>query len=150
MFKLSSRSLKKLEGVNPQLVSAVKRAIELTTIDFAVTEGLRSAARQKQLVAKGASQTLKSKHITGDAIDLVAMLGSRISWELSLYDELADAMKKAAIELDVSIRWGGAWHIDDICEWKGSMEDAMNAYVDLRRSQGKRPFLDCAHFELSR
>lgn len=65
-----------------------------------------------------------------------------------MYDEVADAMKAAAIEEGVALRWGAAWHIDDIREWDGSMEDAMNAYVDLRRSQGRRPFIDAPHFEL--
>lgn len=148
-FKLSSRSLNNLNGVKEPLVKVVTKAIELTKIDFGVIEGLRTKARQKQLVAKGASQTMNSKHITGDAVDLVAYIGSRISWEANLYDEILDAIKASAIEEGVSIRWGGAWHIDDIREWKGTMEEAMNAYIDLRRSQGRRPFLDLGHIELS-
>lgn len=148
-FKLSTRSLTKLKGVKQPLVNVVQRAIELTTIDFGVIEGLRSASRQKQLVATGASQTMNSKHITGDAVDLAAFIGSRISWELSLYDNIAEAVRQAAIERGVSIRWGGAWHIDDIRTWNGSIEEAMNAYIDLRRSQGRKVFIDAVHLELS-
>lgn len=148
-FRLSQRSLKNLEGVKPQLVDVVKRAIEITQTDFAVIEGLRSYARQKELVAKGASQTMSSKHIDGDAVDLMAYIGSRASWELNLYDDIADAMKQAAIELDVPIRWGAAWHIDDIRGWEGTMQEAMEDYIDMRRSQGRRPFIDGPHFELS-
>ena len=48
----------------------------------------------------------------------------------------------------VKVRWGAAWHIDDICDYEGTMEEAMNDYIDLRRSQGKRPFIDAPHFEL--
>jgi len=92
---------------------------------------------------------MKSKHLEGRAVDLMVYLGSRGSWELNLYDEVADAMKKGAEACDVGIRWGCAWHIPDIREWNGTMEDAMNAYIDLRRSQGKRPFLDGPHFELA-
>ena len=91
---------------------------------------------------------MKSKHLDGLAVDLMAYVGGRGVWELNVYDEVADAMKAAAIEEGVALRWGAAWHIDDIREWDGSMEDAMNAYVDLRRSQGKRPFIDAPHFEL--
>lgn len=147
-FSLSSRSLKKLEGVNTNLVGVVKRAIELTKVDFGVTEGLRTVERQKELVAAGKSQTMASKHIEGKAVDLVAYVGGSVAWELNLYDDIADAMKAAAKERGVSIRWGAAWHIDDITKWSGTMEDAMNAYIDLRRSQGKRPFIDGPHFEL--
>jgi len=149
MFRLSNRSLSRLEGVDPSLVNVVKRAIELTKVDFGVSEGLRTIERQKELVAQGASQTMASKHIEGRAVDLVAYIGSRVSWELNLYDDIADAMRLAAIEQNAAIRWGAAWHIDNICGWNGSMENAMNDYIDLRRSQGRRPFIDAPHFELS-
>jgi len=79
---------------------------------------------------------------------LVAYIDGRVSWELNLYDDIADAMAAAAKEYQVTIRWGGAWHIDDIGTWQGKMEDAMTTYIDLRRSQGKRPFIDGPHFEL--
>lgn len=148
-FRLSNRSLRELEGVKPALVQVVHTAIELTTIDFGVTQGLRTIEEQRQLVSKGASQTMKSKHITGDAVDVVAYIGSRISWEANLYDNIADAFKVAAIECDVKLRWGAAWHIPDIREWDGTMQDAMNEYIDLRRSQGRRPFIDAPHFELN-
>lgn len=147
-YKLSKRSLDRLQGVDPRLVEVVKLAIQITRIDFAVTEGLRTVQRQRELVASGASQTMKSKHIDGLAVDLAAYVGDRISWELSLYDDIADAMKAAATELDVPVCWGGAWHIGDIRDWDGTMQDAMNEYVDLRRSQGRRPFIDGPHFEL--
>jgi peptidoglycan L-alanyl-D-glutamate endopeptidase CwlK len=147
-FKLSNRSLSKLEGVHDDMVRVVSRAIELTEVDFGVIQGLRTLEEQEALVAKGASQTMKSKHLDGLAVDLMAYVGGRGVWELNVYDEVADAMKTAAIEEGVAIRWVAAWHIDDIREWDGSMEDAMNAYVDLRRSQGRRPFIDAPHFEL--
>ena len=70
-------------------------------------------------------------------------------WELNLYDEIADAMAVAAREVDVSIRWGAAWSVPNIAQYSdGNMEDAMNSYIDLRRSQGRRPFIDGPHFEL--
>ena len=147
-FELSLRSLDRLNGVDDSLVVVVKRAIQLTEVDFGVSEGLRSVARQAELVAKGASKTMNSKHIDGLAVDLVAYIDGRVSWELNLYDNIADAMAAAAKEYGVTIRWGGAWHIDDIGTWEGKMEDAMTTYIDLRRSQGKRPFIDGPHFEL--
>ena len=147
-FKLSNRSKGKLEGVHPDMVAVVERAIGLTKVDFGVTYGVRELEEQKRLVASGRSQTMKSKHLDGLAVDLMAYVGSRGSWELSLYDNIADAMKLAAIEEDVAIRWGAAWQIPDIREWDGTMQDAMDNYIDLRRSQGRRPFIDGPHFEL--
>lgn len=148
-FKLSQRSRNNLVGVKPSLVAVVERAIELTKVDFAVTEGVRTAARQKELFLKGASQIAEGgKHVTGDAVDLVAFLGGRISWELNLYDDIADAMKQAAIEKNVPLRWGAAWNVPDIRLWRGTMEEAMNYYIDERRKQNKRPFIDGPHFEM--
>jgi peptidoglycan L-alanyl-D-glutamate endopeptidase CwlK len=131
------------------MVRVVKKAIELTKVDFGVICGLRTVEEQEELVAKGASQTMKSKHIDGLAVDLMAYLGGRASWELNLYDDIADAMKEAAKLENVGVRWGAAWQIDNMADWDGTMEEAMNAYIDLRRSQGRRPFIDRPHFELS-
>jgi peptidoglycan LD-endopeptidase CwlK len=147
-FKLSQRSLDKLEGVNPKLVAVVQKAILLTKIDFGVTYGLRTVEEQEKLVAAGRSQTMKSKHITGHAVDLMAYVDGKGCWELNVYDDLADAMAQAARDESVAIRWGAAWHINDIRMYKGTMEQAMLDYIDLRRSEGKRPFIDGPHFEL--
>lgn len=147
-FRLSKRSLARLEGVDERMVNVVKSAINYTSVDFGVIQGLRTIEEQRELVAKGASQTMKSKHLDGLAVDVMAYVGSRGSWEMSLYDNIADAFKIAAEEQDVKIRWGAAWHIMDIREWDGTMQDAMNEYIDLRRSQGRRPFIDGPHFEM--
>lgn len=149
MYELSERSRNNLMGVSPLLVQVVEFAIQICPIDFAVIEGRRTIERQRQLVAKGASQTMKSKHIEGLAVDLMAYIDDRASWEISLYDEIADAMKQGAMEYGVPIRWGAAWHIDDIARWDGTMQDAMDDYINLRRSEGKRPFIDAPHFEIS-
>ena len=135
-------------GVEPELKEVVYEAIKVTKIDFGVIEGLRTEEKQKQLVESGASQTMKSKHLEGRAVDLMAYIGGRGSWELNVYDEIADAMKEAAIKVDVAVRWGAAWTVTDIREWEGTMEDAMNSYIDTRRSEGRRPFIDAPHFEL--
>lgn len=106
---LSERSLKNLEGVHEDLVKVVKRADELTDVEFIVTEGVRSLARQRKLVASGASQTLKSRHITGHAIDFVPIIEGEPSWAWPPFYIIAEAFKKAAKELGVSIVWGGDW-----------------------------------------
>ena len=108
-FKLSQKSIDRLSGVHQDLVDVVKRAIEITEVDFAVLEGVRSVARQEQLVKAGASQTMKSRHITGHAVDLGAYVNGSVRWDWPLYDKIALAMKAAAIELQISIEWGGDW-----------------------------------------
>jgi len=148
MFELSQRSLDRLNGVDDRLIKVVCRAIEITDTDFGVIEGVRSVEKQKELVEKGASQTMKSKHIDGLAVDLMAYVAGRGCWEINVYDNIADAMKQAAKEEGVTLRWGAAWHINNIAEYEGTMEEAMNEYIDLRRSQGRRPFIDGPHFEL--
>ena len=148
MFKLSTRSMSRLEGINPDLIRVVTEAIKNTKVDFGVTCGMRTVEEQEKLVASGASQTMKSKHLEGRAVDLVAYVGSNITWQLNMYDDLADAMGDAACKLEVPIKWGAAWTIGDIGDFTGTMEDAMNEYVDLRRSQGRRPFIDAPHFEM--
>tara|TARA_Y100001938_G_C7975094_1_gene371335 strand:+ start:254 stop:706 length:453 start_codon:yes stop_codon:yes gene_type:complete len=147
-FKLSQRSLGRLDGVKNEMHSVVVSAIDMSNVDFGVICGLRTQEEQEDLLAQGATQTLKSKHLTGDAVDLMAYIGSRASWELNLYDDIADAMKQAAIKHDVAIKWGAAWSVGNIAEWEGTMEEAMNSYIDLRRSEGRRPFIDGPHFEL--
>ena len=149
MFKLSKRSLSRLDGLDERLVSVVTSAIHLSKIDFGVICGMRTLEEQRALVERGASQTMKSKHLDGRAVDLMAYIGSRGSWELNLYDDIADAMAEAAREVDVPIRWGAAWTVSNISQFHvGTMEDAMNSYIDKRRSQGRRPFIDGPHFEL--
>ena len=152
-FKLSTRSKNKLKGVHPDMIAVVERAIELTDVDFGVTYGVRTVAEQEKLVASGRSQTMKSKHLKQDdgyshAVDVVAYDGSDVVWEINVYDNICDAFKQAAIEKDVAIKWGAAWSEGDIRFYKSTAEFHMNRYIDLRRSQGRRPFIDGPHFEL--
>ena len=147
-FKLSTRSINRMAGIEPDLIEMVKTAITLTKVDFGVTCGMRTLAEQEALVAKGASKTMKSKHLEGRAVDLVAYVGSNVTWSLNMYDDLADAMAEASRKHGIPLKWGAAWTIGNIADYQGTMEDAMNDYVDLRRSQGRRPFIDAPHFEM--
>ncbi|MDO4895659.1 M15 family metallopeptidase [Moraxella sp.] len=140
-FVLGDGSLAKLNGVNPNLVKVVKRAIQLSSVDFRVIEGVRTKARQAELVRKGASKTMNSRHLTGHAVDIVPVIDGKVSWDFNHYYPLAKAMAQAATELGVKVRWGGAWTV--ITSKAGTPQDWVKAY----RAGGGR-FLDGPHFEL--
>lgn len=123
-FKLSARSRSRLEGVHPDLVKVVELAITKTPVDFVVTEGLRTRARQAQLLAAGASRTMNSRHITGHAVDVAALVNGQVRWDWPLYPRIADAFKEAASELDTPIIWGGDWR---------SLRDGPHFELDRRR-----------------
>lgn len=106
---LGTKSQLRLEGVHPDLVRVVKRAAVLSDIDFTVLEGLRTMARQRELLAAKATTTLKSRHLTGHAVDLAVMVGGEIRWDWPLYRQLAPIVKQAATDEGVSIEWGGDW-----------------------------------------
>lgn len=108
-FKFSQRSENNLKGVNPDLVRIVRRALQLSPVDFGITEGLRTVERQRQLVAAGKSQTMNSRHISGHAVDVFAYPTSAGSWEWKYYEQIATAFKQAAKELNIPVEWGGDW-----------------------------------------
>jgi len=108
-FVLGARSRQRLQGVHPDLIRVVERAIQITEVDFTVLEGLRTPARQQQLVKAGASRTLRSRHLTGHAVDLGAFVEGEVRWDWPLYHKIAKAVKAAAAELGVPIEWGGDW-----------------------------------------
>ncbi len=108
-MNLDERSRKRLEGVHPDLVAVVLGAAQITEVNFIVTEGLRTKERQEQLVRAGASKTLKSRHLTGHAVDLAAKVGDEVRWDWPLYHKLAAAMKDSAATLGIEIEWGGDW-----------------------------------------
>lgn len=137
-YTLSTRSKSRLEGVHPDLVKVVNRAIEITEVDFMVTEGLRTKERQVELVKAGASQTMNSRHITGHAVDLAAWVAGEVRWDWPCYLKIAMAMRQAAIELGVAVKWGGSWKL------LSDMPATITA-ANLSRS-----FPDGPHFELDR
>jgi peptidoglycan L-alanyl-D-glutamate endopeptidase CwlK len=108
-WRFSQRSYDRMLGVRPELIAVATRALLLYPVDFGITEGIRTAARQRELVTKGASQTMNSRHLTGHAIDLGAYVGAEVRWDWPLYEEIARAMKLAAMDLKVPIEWGGDW-----------------------------------------
>lgn len=151
-FQLGASSRRNLTGVHGDLVRVVERAISFTDCDFAVIEGLRTATRQRELVAAGASRTLQSRHLTGHAVDLGAYVAGRMSWDWPLYHLIADAMRAAAKIEGVPVRWGGVWDraLVELPAGVDGIESAVAEYVARRRAAGQKAFLDGPHFELPR
>lgn len=107
--QLSARCRSRLKGVHPDLVAVVEAALARSPVPFIVTEGVRTPERQAALVRVGASRTLKSRHLTGHAVDVAAIVDGRIRWDWPLYARIAEAFKAAALEQKTPIVWGGDW-----------------------------------------
>ena len=146
-FTFGANSLKELQGVHQDLVAVVNRALELTVQDFAVNDGNRTLAEQKKFVAAGTSQTLDSRHLNGKAVDLVPVINGKLKWDWIPIYKIAEAVRTAAKELNIPLRWGGAWDVA-FTETDDNPEDMVEAYSARRRKAGKKVFLDGPHFEL--
>jgi peptidoglycan L-alanyl-D-glutamate endopeptidase CwlK len=144
-WKFGNRSEVKLVDVDESLVAVARLALTYSSIDFGITCGLRTQHEQNQLMATGKTQARYSRHQDGMAVDVVAYVDGKVSWEIKHYIVIAQAFAEAARELDVPIRWGAAWtHLLNDMDAKEANHD----YVATRRKQGRNPFIDGPHFEI--
>lgn len=109
MFKFSSRSKERLKGVDEKLVDVIETSLMESPYDFGITEGLRTIEKQKEYVKAGKSQTMKSYHLRGKAVDIVVYKDGKITWDLKYYKEVADVIKSVAKSKGVRVTWGGDW-----------------------------------------
>jgi len=127
---LDERSEKRLEGVNPTLVSIVRRAAKRLPFSLFVVEGLRTKERQAALYAQGRTKpgpkvtwTMNSKHIDGKAVDLAPLIDGAIDWkDLKKFDQIAAAMIEAGKEVGVLVRWGADWDMDGLPRERGESD----------------------------
>lgn len=148
MFKFGKKSLSELEGVDDRLVAVVHRGLELTPVDFSVHDGLRTFNEQKLYYQTGVSRTMESKHLRGLAVDLVPYINGKLRWEWPPIYEIAEAMRKAAVELELPLRWGGCWDIN-FTESNEPPSFLVKQYVLRQKNQGNdNPLLDGPHFEV--
>lgn len=155
---LGKKSLQNLEGVHPGLVAVVKKSVQLIKdpFDFSVHDGLRTIEEQKKLFNSGASKTMDSRHLTGHAVDLVPYLNGKLRWEWPLIYPIATAVRLAAQELNIPIRWGAAWDINITDTGNEPVYELVDQYVERKKEElislGKKPivFIDGPHFELPR
>lgn len=154
---LGRRSKQRLTNCHPDMAAVVERAIQISCVDFTVLETLRTERRQRQLIRQGKSCTTNSRHLArvpknalelgpiAHAVDLGAWVKGTINWEWEHYFIIANAMKQAAEELKVRIRWGGCW---DYLDQYDNAEQAAQTYIKRKKAEGKKPKGDGPHFEL--
>ena len=119
MPKFGKRSKKRLKGVKPKLVNVLNELIKI--MDVTIIEGLRTEARQEELVAQGKSKTKYSKHLEGKAVDLAPY---PIDWEdRERFHYMGGMIRGIGQQMGVNIRWGGDWDSD------GEVKD--NGFDDL-------------------
>jgi peptidoglycan L-alanyl-D-glutamate endopeptidase CwlK len=115
MVSLDARSERNLIGVHPDLVKVIREAFDRAPDpDPVITEGRRTVARQRELVAKGASRTMNSRHIPGrdglaKAVDVAFIIGGKVRWDWPLYAKFAATVKDVAREMKIPVEWGGDW-----------------------------------------
>ncbi len=149
-FRLGAKSEANLVGVDERIVRVVRKAILITEIDFSVHDGLRTMEEQRKLVATGASRTLDSYHLTGDAVDLVPYVGGKLRWEHALCNEVARAMFEASGQLGVRLVWGRVWDTELIELDPEDLDGERALYVQrYQRVHGpkKWPLDDGPHFQ---
>lgn len=148
MFKFSEKSLIELKGVEPLLQGLTCLTLNNSKVDFAVFDGLRTLEQQKELLAKGASTTMNSKHLTGKAVDLVPVINGKLRWELGACCEIARAMQYWSRVLKIDVRWGGVWD-SLLADLKHPvLYREVEDYTQRQQARGRSSFIDGVHFEL--
>lgn len=109
MWRFSQRSEQRLSEVHPQLAQVVRRALELSEVDFAVVEGKRTRERQAELVRIGASKTMFSRHLTGHAVDIAPIIAGEICWKWAAFTPVIEAMRRASKDLGIMVIHGADW-----------------------------------------
>lgn len=146
MFKeLDEVSVRRMQGVHPDLVKVADYAAGVSSVQFVITQGLRSKEEQERLVAEGKSKTMNSRHLTGHALDVAAKVNKQISWDMAHYFKIAEAFRDAGKALNVPIRWGACWQvINDLPD----LRKANAEYVAKCKRDNVKPLIDAVHFEL--
>lgn len=130
-MKLSVRSIQRLAGVHGDLIRVIALASTYCPMEFIVTEGVRTLERQKELYAKGrttlgpvVTSTMKSRHLTGHAVDLAPIKADgSIDWnDTKAFDAVYGAMLHAASDLKIPLRSGMDWDRDGVKREKGESD----------------------------
>lgn len=151
-YKFGAKSQKNLGGVHPVLRKIARMALEKSTVDFGISEGLRGLKKQRKLYNAGLTKTMQSNHLTGRAVDIVCIEDGRAVWDAAPYIKAADAFQEAGIhyarelqQANLDLAWGGCWQ--SICGEK-KPHILCEEYKQRCDEEGRTPFLDFVHFEL--
>ena len=109
MFFFGPKRKERLNGVHPDLVRVIEEAIKGSPYDFSITQGLRTLEQQQALFNAGKSQTMRSRHLSGHAVDIAVIDNGTVTWDFDKYKVVADHIKDVAKLNDVPINWGGDW-----------------------------------------
>ena len=152
-YTFGAKSEAELVGVHPDLVAVVRRALELTAVDFGVHDGVRTEAEQAELVKRGASKTMNSKHRLqhdgyGHAVDLVPYVNGKLRWEWPVIFQVTAAVAEAARERGIMLTWGGVWDTR-LTTLGPNLSAEVEKYSErFLAKHGRRPFVDGPHYEL--
>lgn len=134
-YKWGNRSRERMQGLHNDLINVLDAVIEVTPIDLTILEGVRSMERQIELLRIGATTTLRSRHLTGHAVDLAPYVDGEVRWDWPLYRQIAPVIKAVADSKGVSIKWGGDWKkFPDGPHWQLSWDDYQMTYNPPMRS----------------
>jgi len=154
MYSLSLQSKLRLKDAHPSLSNVIQLAIGYSSVDFSVHEVLRSFERQREYMLKGVSWTMNSKHLVqpdgyAHAADLVPYIGGKLRWEWPAIYPIAAAVRRAAVELEVPIKWGGTWSLlNQLPDTADGLEDAVEEYCAECIRNGRRATIDGPHYEM--
>lgn len=148
-FALDQHSAQNLVGIHPDLVRVVKDCAQNGAMPFlfGVSQGLRTLTQQRQDVANGKSQTMRSRHLDGHACDLVVLNNMVPSWAWPQYYVLADQMRAAAMRCNIPLTWGGCWDTP-VAQWTEDAAHESAGYILRSKAHGGHGWIDGPHFEL--
>lgn len=160
-FKFGSKSNHEKAGLHPNFQKVIERALELSSQDFSIHDGARTAAEQNKLYQQG--RTTAGRKVTGKdgyknlsnhqhhpdgfgyAADLVPYHNGELVWDWDLIYPIAVAMSCAAAGLGEKIRWGGNWY-DSMDEYPNTLEGTRAAVVRYKEQHPGDDFIDGPHF----
>ena len=151
-FTFAGKSIAEMWGVHWEITVPAHIAIRSCPVDFTFFDGLRTGQEQARNVATGASRTLETKHLTGDAGDLVPWVDGKLSWDWPPCILVARSMREAIRFLGISQTWGGVWdrRLEDLSD---DLEREVSLYHERYKAKHgplKKPLFDGVHFERAR
>lgn len=140
MYSFGNTSLKRLNSCHKDLIKIAKLAISRSRVDFGISEGFRSIAKQQEYYNAGKSQidgiNKKGNHnyYPSLAFDFYAYHSdsetrAKIAYDKCTLSYIAGILMSCASELlekgeiTHKLRWGGNWDMDGVILQDQSFDD---------------------------